>query len=237
MVTLKHGYIGVMNRSQKDINENKTIAQHLVDEEAFCDGHVVYANMTNVGCRVLSRKLNSILVSHIAAALPELRVRVGSTLKTVSTELKQMGFEELTNDEDNAGAGLLLTLLTDYAQQVKCAIDGSTKPLNSKMMVGGARISFIFDEVLVPDMAALDALSGLTDEDIRTAIRNTQGAKTAIQGFSEDALELLAKRQVSQLAAPAMRCVELVMAELQTLCGECEMKDIRKVSNLPMEVR
>eukprot|EP00658_Telonema_sp_P-2_P035305 TRINITY_DN2569_c0_g1_i5.p1 TRINITY_DN2569_c0_g1~~TRINITY_DN2569_c0_g1_i5.p1 ORF type:complete len:872 (+),score=206.41 TRINITY_DN2569_c0_g1_i5:85-2700(+) len=235
VVPLKHGYVGVINRSQKDIMEDKSILRHLNDEEAYMDGHPVYSSLENVGTRELSKRLNSVLVGHIAAALPELRVRISASLKTVTGELEQMGFSELTEDTDNVAGGILLSLLTSYANEVKNAIEGCTRPLNSKMMVGGARIAFIFDEILVPEMAKLNPMSGLTDEDIRTAMRNSKGAKTWLF-IPEDSFEMLAKRQVSQLEGPAVQCVDLVLAELQTLCGECEMKDIRKFANLPIEV-
>jgi len=118
---------------------------------------------------------------------------------------------------------------------VRSAIEEGGTKLNMTAMTGGARLTYIFDNIFIPAMAQLNPLQGLNEEDIRIAMRNSKGAKTWLF-IPEDTFEVLAKRQVQQLEPPSVQCVELVVAELQTLCGECELLDIRKYSNLPMEI-
>ena len=59
-------YVGIINRSQKDINEGKTISAHLESEKKYMDDHPAYSTMQNLGTPVLARNLNKELVKHIA---------------------------------------------------------------------------------------------------------------------------------------------------------------------------
>jgi len=146
-------------------------------------------------------------------------------------------FTEFDTMEDRSAAkcAMLLAMLAKYTADVKSAIDIGGAQLNLKSMTGGARISFIFDDIFVPAMAKLNPLEGLSEEDIRITMRNSKGAKTWLF-IPEDTFEVLAKRQVKQLELPALQCVELVVAELQTLCAECEMGDIKRFVSLPHEI-
>ncbi len=60
---LKLGYIGVMCRSQKDINIGKPIAEALEDEAKFFLTHPVYRKIaSSMGIKALSLKLSTLLI-------------------------------------------------------------------------------------------------------------------------------------------------------------------------------
>ena len=71
----------------------------------------------------------------------------------------------------------------------------------------------------------MEACSGLSAQDIRTAIRNSSGPRTSLF-VPETAFDLLAKRQIQRLLAPSVRCVELVFDELTSIIS----LSIKKVS-------
>jgi len=234
-VPLRLGYVAIINRSQKDIQDKKTISKHLEQEQVFFESHPVYCEMPNCGTASLAKKLNRVLVDHIAATLPDLRTRISTQLKEVQEETKEFTEWDVMEDRAAAKSALLLNMLAKYTEDVRAAVDIGGTTLNMLTMTGGARISFIFDDIFVPAMAKLNPLEGLSEEDIRITMRNSKGAKTWLF-IPEDTFEVLAKRQVKQLEAPAIQCVELVVAELQTLCGECEMGDIKRYVNMPVEI-
>ena len=73
---LRLGFIGVINRSQQDINKNKDIKEAQEGEKDFFANHPLYRSIANrLGTAFLSKQLNKILVNHIRDAIPELKVR------------------------------------------------------------------------------------------------------------------------------------------------------------------
>ena len=66
----------------------------------------------------------------------------------------------------------------------------------------------------------MDALDGLTPNDVRLAIRSATGTRPALF-VPESSFELLVKRQIGQMEAPGKRCVDLVFEELQLLLVRC----------------
>jgi dynamin 1-like protein len=61
---LKLGFIGVVNRSQQDIQGNKSLADALKAEAEFFKYHPAYRNMANrCGTQFLARSLNSVRFS------------------------------------------------------------------------------------------------------------------------------------------------------------------------------
>ena len=81
-------------------------------------------------------------------------------------------------------------------------------------LYGGARISFIFNEVFGKSLRALDPFDGLDDENIRTAIANANGPRPSLF-VPEIAFDLLVKKQIEKLLQPGLQCVDLVFDEMQ----------------------
>lgn len=73
---LKLGFIGVVNRSQQDINKNKDIKSAQAMEAQFFSSHPLYRSISNrLGTPFLSKQLNKVLVHHIRDAIPELKMK------------------------------------------------------------------------------------------------------------------------------------------------------------------
>lgn len=63
VIPLKLGYIGVVNRSQQDINENKSIQEALIYEENFFKNSPIYNQIRNkCGTKYLSLSLNKVFI-------------------------------------------------------------------------------------------------------------------------------------------------------------------------------
>lgn len=60
---LKLGFIGVVNRSQQDINSNKNLKEALESEEEFFRSHPSYRSISHKnGTRYLSKTLNQVII-------------------------------------------------------------------------------------------------------------------------------------------------------------------------------
>lgn len=65
--------------------------------------------------------------------------------------------------------------------------------------------------------------SNITNEDIRTAIRNSTGPRCSLF-VPELAFDLLVRPQIRLLEAPSLRCVEMAFQELSKICHTCGTK-------------
>ncbi|KAI1882328.1 hypothetical protein AGOR_G00249540 [Albula goreensis] len=80
VIPVKLGLIGVVNRSQLDINNKKSVADAIRDEYAFLQKK--YPSLANRnGTKYLARTLNRLLMHHIRDCLPELKTRINLITK------------------------------------------------------------------------------------------------------------------------------------------------------------
>ena len=78
------GYIGIVNRSQKDINGKISITEALKNEKAYFDKSPYNTIVQRMGTRFLQETLNQQLTNHIQEKLPSIRdfswITYGKTL-------------------------------------------------------------------------------------------------------------------------------------------------------------
>ena len=67
----------------------------------------------------------------------------------------------------------------------------------------------------------------LTDEDIRTAIKNSGGVRGSLL-IPDAPFELLVRRSISRLLTPCLQCKDFVHAELLRIAGQCAPPDIAR---------
>jgi len=92
VVPLRKGYIAVVNRSQKDIQDDVPIRQGLVKEMAYFQSHPKYRTMlTKCGTTNLARLLNQILMMHIRDVLPEIKSKIANMLADVQMSIDALG--------------------------------------------------------------------------------------------------------------------------------------------------
>jgi replication fork clamp-binding protein CrfC len=244
IIPLKLGFIGVVNRSQSDIIGDKPITQAIQAEHRYFQTHAMYRRIAHrCGTAYLTSTLSHLLMSHIRAALPDLRTRVQSLLADAQQEMARYGNANGIGaldsyDVNNPNpfslqnrAAILLQLLTAFSAGYKDAIDGRLPEPGTSELYGGARIHYIFYDIFGPCLNKMNPLDGLSQNDIRTAIRNATGPRTALF-VPEAAFELLAKRQIAKLTDPASQCIDAVYDELQRILAQLQMKDLGRFSVL-----
>ncbi|KAK4988054.1 Dynamin-related GTPase protein [Elasticomyces elasticus] len=227
---LKLGFIGVVNRSQQDIQGNKSLAEALAGEREFFKMHPAYRNMaTRCGTQFLAKTLNTTLLSHIRERLPDIKARLNTLMGQTQQELASYGDVTFTGKEHRGS--LILQLMTRFASSFISSIDGTSSEISTKELCGGARIYYIFNSVFGNSLETIDPTTNLSVLDIRTAIRNSTGPRPSLF-VPELAFDLLVKPQIKLLEIPSQRCVELVYEELIKICHTCGSTELSRYPRL-----
>uniref|UniRef100_A0A9J8BL90 Dynamin-1-like protein n=1 Tax=Cyprinus carpio carpio TaxID=630221 RepID=A0A9J8BL90_CYPCA len=225
VIPVKLGLIGVVNRSQLDINNKKSVVDSIRDEHAFLQKK--YPSLANRnGTKYLARTLNRLLMHHIRDCLPELKTRINVLAAQYQSLLGSYG--EPVEDM----SATLLQIITKFATEYCNTIEGTAKYIETAELCGGARICYIFHETFGRTLESVDPLGGLTTIDVLTAIRNATGPRPALF-VPEVSFELLVKRQVKRLEEPSLRCVELVHEEMQRIIQHCSNYSTQELLRFP----
>ncbi|XP_076948522.1 dynamin-related protein 3B-like [Bidens hawaiensis] len=225
VIPLRLGYVGVVNRSQEDILLNRSIKDALVAEEKFFQSRPVYKELADYcGVPQLAKKLNQILVQHIKKVLPGLKSHISATLVSVAKEHASYG--KITESKAGMGA-LILSILSKYSEAFCSMIEGRNEEMSTSELSGGARIHYIFQSIFVKSMEEVDPCEGLTDDDIRTAIQNATGTRSAL--FVPDVpFEVLIRRQIARLLDPSIQCARFVYNELIKMSHQCMVHELQR---------
>ncbi|KZV81737.1 hypothetical protein EXIGLDRAFT_641227 [Exidia glandulosa HHB12029] len=228
---LKLGFIGVVNRSQQDINVNKPLTDALKHEDEFFRNHPAYRNVAHKnGTRYLARTLNQVLLNHIRDKLPDMKARLNTLMGQTQQELNSFG-DAASFGDANQQSSLILRLMTQFARDFTSSIDGTSNAISTKELSGGARIYYIFNDVFGHALESIEPAQNLDTQDIRTAIRNSTGPRPSLF-VPEVAFDLLVKPQIQLLEAPSQRCVELVYEELVKICHNCTSTELQRFPRL-----
>ncbi|OAL31250.1 hypothetical protein AYO20_08305 [Fonsecaea nubica] len=227
---LKLGFIGVVNRSQQDIQTNKPMSEALRSEAEFFRHHPAYRNMaTRCGTQYLAKTLNTTLMGHIRDRLPDIKARLNTLMGQTQQELASYGSKQFSGKEHRGS--LILQLMTRFATSFISSIDGTSSEISTKELCGGARIYYIFNSVFGNSLETIDPTHNLSVLDIRTAIRNSTGPRPSLF-VPELAFDLLVKPQIKLLEIPSQRCVELVYEELIKICHTCGSTELSRFPRL-----
>mmetsp|Transcript_11719 Transcript_11719/g.35707 ORF Transcript_11719/g.35707 Transcript_11719/m.35707 type:complete len:678 (+) Transcript_11719:95-2128(+) len=234
IIPLKRGYIGVVNRSQQDLETHITNEQARKTEEEWFRSNPVYRGMADrMGSRYLAQYLSSMLMEHIRECLPLIRIKVSEQLADVRKELES--YVSILCGTEDLGAALL-HLITRYASEFGSAIEGNSREtLTTMELYGGARINWIFHDVFGDELQGLDPFDDLSISDIRTAIRNSAGHRTPLF-VPEAAFEMLVRRQMKKFHQPSLACVDLIYDELTKIAVNVGGEDLQKFTELRYRV-
>lgn len=115
---LRRGYIGVVNRSQKNINEKKDITASLQAERDFFKNHKNYRHLADrMGTPHLQRMLNKQLTEHIREKLPALRDELNKRMVSMEKEVKE--FDNVQSDDPETMKSIMqrcVYLIGDFAK-------------------------------------------------------------------------------------------------------------------------
>uniref|UniRef100_A0A7S2S2X6 Dynamin GTPase n=1 Tax=Mucochytrium quahogii TaxID=96639 RepID=A0A7S2S2X6_9STRA len=227
IIPLKGGYIGVVNRSQAEINANTSIQEVRKKEKAFFVNHPSYRGIASrQGTEHLTQTLNTILLSHIREHLPELKANVQKQLREVDRELAALGSEATDMRDKTAQGQLILSLVSKYSTNFVDSMEGRQTNVSSRAHVstpngglfGGARLARSFRS-FSDNLVKVSPFVDLTDNDIGTAIMNATGPRASLF-VPELSFEVLVKRQLTHFQEPALSCVMEVFEVLHEVADQ-----------------
>ncbi|XP_073327753.1 dynamin-2-like isoform X1 [Pagrus major] len=222
LLPLRRGYIGVVNRSQKDIDGKKDIRAALAAERKFFLSHPAYRHIAErMGTPHLQKTLNQQLTNHIRDTLPGLRSKLQSQLLSLEKEVEE--YKNFRPDDPTRKTKALLQMVQQFGVDFEKCIEGSGDQVDTSNLSGGAKINRIFHERFPFELVKMEFDEKELRKEISYAIKNIHGVRTGL--FTPDmAFEAIVKKQVIKLKDPCLKCVDLVVTELVTLIRKCAEK-------------
>nr|DBA18119.1 TPA: hypothetical protein GDO54_016404 [Pyxicephalus adspersus] len=222
LLPLRRGYVGVVNRSQKDIDGKKDIQAALLAENNFFLSHPAYRHMADcMGTSYLQKVLNQQLTNHIRDTLPEFRSKLQGQLLSLEHEVEV--YKNFKPEDPSRKTKALLQMIQHFAQDFEKKIEGSGDKVDTLELSGGAKINRIFHERFPFELVKVEFEEKDLRREISYAIKNIHGVRTGL--FTPDkAFEAIVKKQIVKLKGPALKCVDLVMQELLNTVRKCTSK-------------
>ncbi|KAM9069504.1 dynamin-1 isoform 11-T11 [Sarcophilus harrisii] len=222
LLPLRRGYIGVVNRSQKDIDGKKDITAALAAERKFFLSHPSYRHLAErMGTPYLQKVLNQQLTNHIRDTLPGLRNKLQSQLLSIEKEVEE--YKNFRPDDPSRKTKALLQMVQQFAVDFEKRIEGSGDQIDTYELSGGARINRIFHERFPFELVKMEFDEKELRREISYAIKNIHGIRTGL--FTPDmAFETIVKKQVKKIREPCLKCVDMVISELINTVRQCTKK-------------
>uniref|UniRef100_A0A8C4EMI7 Dynamin-2 n=1 Tax=Dicentrarchus labrax TaxID=13489 RepID=A0A8C4EMI7_DICLA len=216
------GYIGVVNRSQKDIDGKKDIRAALAAERKFFLSHPAYRHIAErMGTPHLQKTLNQQLTNHIRDTLPGLRSKLQSQLLSLEKEVEE--YKNFRPDDPTRKTKALLQMVQQFGVDFEKCIEGSGDQVDTNELSGGAKINRIFHERFPFELVKIVFDEKELRREISHAIKNVHGVRTGL--FTPDlAFEVIVKKQIVKLKTPCLKCIDLVIQELINTVRQCTNK-------------
>jgi dynamin 1-like protein len=229
VIPVKLGIIGVVNRSQKAINENKIIDEQLKLEEEFLKENYPRLAEKN-GTPYLAKTLSRLLMNHIFNKLPDLKVRVHDKAQEYETILKSYG--QAVTDHKHFLIEVLFKFSRDYCATV---IGSETKGEEF------TKVYNIIHEDFIHEMERARSDVKLTPKDIRDLDTSHGPRPTLMSNPTFDKpFERCVKVLVTELQDPSLKCVEMIRKELQRVifnCGNEIQLDLKRFPKLAVMIK
>ncbi|XP_074599197.1 dynamin-1 shibire isoform X2 [Brevipalpus obovatus] len=220
LLPLRRGYIGVVNRSQKDIDGKKDIRAAMEAERNFFRAHPSYREMVDrLGTQYLQKTLNQQLTNHIRDTLPSLRDKLQRQYFTLEKEVEE--YKNFRPDDPARKTKAMLQMIQQLQNDYERNIEGSgSAAINTSELSGGARINRLFHERFPFEIVKMEFDEKELRREIAYAIRNIHGIRVGL--FTPDmAFEAIVKKQIERLKEPSLKCVDLVIMELGNVVRRC----------------
>ncbi|XP_035382973.1 dynamin-1a isoform X3 [Electrophorus electricus] len=228
LLPLRRGYIGVVNRSQKDIDGKKDITAAMAAERKFFLSHPAYRHLADrMGTPYLQKVLNQQLTNHIRDTLPGLRSKLQHQLLSIEKEVEE--YKNFRPDDPSRKTKALLQMVQQFSVDFEKRIEGSGDQIDTYELSGGARINRIFHERFPFELVKMEFDEKELRKEISYAIKNIHGIRTGL--FTPDmAFETIVKRQITKIKVPCQKCVDMVISELVNTVRQCT----KKLAQYPM---
>ena len=221
LLPLRRGFVGVVNRSQKDIDGKKDIKAAMQNERKFFMTHASYRHMADrMGTPYLQKVLNQQLTNHIRETLPTLKQNLQKQLLSMEKDVaKYKGFQ---NNDKGRRTKTMLQMVNQFSTNFQQAIEGSGVTVSTDSLTVGAKINKLFHERLPIQIAERKIEEKSLRREIKVVIQNTRGVRSGL--FTPDmAFERIVKERIEELLTAPLNLVDNVTNEIlesSKLCSQ-----------------
>ncbi|KAM7275591.1 hypothetical protein ACFE04_017457 [Oxalis oulophora] len=225
---LQFPWIGVVNRSQADINKSVDMIAARRREREYFQTTPQYQHLVNrMGSEHLGRVLSKHLETVIKSRIPGLQSLISKTISDLETELSRLG-KPVAND---AGGKLYMTMeiCRGFDQNFKEHLDGTRS--------GGDKIYTVFDNQLPAALKRLQFDKHLSMDNVRKLITEADGYQPHLIAPEQGYRRLIESTLVT-IRGPAEAAVEAVHGILKDLVHKAiaETMELKQYPSLRVEV-
>ncbi|KAK1420236.1 hypothetical protein QVD17_21669 [Tagetes erecta] len=225
---LKHPWIGVVNRSQADINKSVVmIAARIKEQEYFANSPHYWHLATRMGSQHLGKLLSKHLESAIKSQIPNLQSLISKTIVELETEMSRLG-KPIAIDA-RGKLFMIMELCRAFDQIFKEHLDG--------IRPGGDRVYGVFDNQLHTDLKRLHFDKQLSMDNVRKVIMKADGYQPHLMA-PEQGYRRLIESALITIKAPVVSAVDAVHGILKDLVHKSinETREFKQYPSLRMEV-
>ncbi|EAW90919.1 dynamin 3, isoform CRA_e [Homo sapiens] len=176
LLPLRRGYVGVVNRSQKDIDGKKDIKAAMLAERKFFLSHPAYRHIADrMGTPHLQKVLNQQLTNHIRDTLPNFRNKLQGQLLSIEHEVE--AYKNFKPEDPTRKTKALLQMVQQFAVDFEKRIEGSGDQVDTLELSGGAKINRIFHERFPFEIVKMEFNEKELRREISYAIKNIHGIR------------------------------------------------------------
>ncbi len=223
---LKLGYVGVICRSsasklalKESIEEESTLLRRCKELEPVRE---------RCGIKYLSGKLSNLLMDHLKANVPRIKKIIQTKLVVVKKELESCG-EERKDDPRT----IIRDTIDSFAEYYRREFTGSE---GDKSLNLGAQLSYLLYPLFVEELEKYGALDGITDDDIRTRLKNANPLGFCSLLPDAQFLDLI-RQQLKRLQEPCELCLDRVHDMVSTMMQPNEKSPLRFFPRLAARVK
>ncbi|PWZ56215.1 hypothetical protein Zm00014a_026704 [Zea mays] len=204
---LQHPWVGIVNRSQADINKNVDMLSARRKEKEYFESSPEYGHLAHkMGAEYLAKLLSQHLEAVIRAKIPSIIAMINKTIDEIEAQLDRLG-RPIGGD---AGAQLytILDMCRAFDRVFKEHLDGG-RP-------GGDRIYGVFDNQLPAALKKLPFDRHLSMQNVRKVISEADGYQPHLIA-PEQGYRRLIDSSLSYFKGPAEASVDAVHLVLKEL--------------------
>ncbi|XP_020675378.1 dynamin-related protein 1E-like [Dendrobium catenatum] len=225
---LQHPWVGVVNRSQADINKNADMIAARRREREYFATSPDYSHLANkMGSEYLAKLLSQHLESVIRAQIPSITALINKTSDELEAEMERIG-RPVAVDE---GAKLytILELCRSFDRIFKEHLDGG-RP-------GGERIYGVFDNQLPAALRKLPIDRHLSIQNVKKVVSEADGYQPHLIA-PEQGYRRLIEGAIGYFRGPAEASVDAVHHILKEIVRKSigEAEDLRRFPSLKAEL-
>lgn len=224
---LRHGWVGVVNRGQADINKRMSMPEARAREQEFFRSTDTYRDLDNTGTTYLANKLSNHLISEITRKLPEIQSYVDKTIGDYKSQLSALGHDVSGN------RGKMLHLILTLCQKVEKAFTRIVEGGEG----GGERVLEVFDVKLKESIYKLPFDKILTLKNVRNTINEADGYQPHIIA-PEAGYRRLIEDGLSLLREPSSKAVDATHQILKSIVSAAiaDVPELQRFVNLKSEI-